>query len=139
MSLYVLDTDHLSLQQRNHPQVIARIAAMLPAELAITVTSVVEQLVGRLGYLNRCRNESEIANACQLLRDTVFRLNQFQVIEYASDAQQIFESLRQSRIRIGSQDMRIAAITLSVGGILVTRNAVDFGKVPGLTIQDWTV
>lgn len=139
MSLYVLDTDHLSLQQRNHLQVIARIAAMLPAELAITVTSVVEQLVGRLGYLNRCRNEAEIANACQLLRDTVFRLNQFQVIEYASDAQQIFESLRQSRIRIGSQDMRIAAITLSVGGILVTRNAVDFGKVPGLTIQDWSV
>ncbi|MGH9799657.1 MAG: type II toxin-antitoxin system VapC family toxin [Blastocatellia bacterium] len=118
---------------------IARIDATSPAELAITVTTVVEQVAGRLGYLKRCRSEAEIAHACQLLRDTVSRINQFQIIEYGSDAQSIFESLRQSRIRIGSQDMRIAAITLSVGGILVTRNAVDFGKVPGLTIQDWTV
>ncbi|MEK6410219.1 MAG: hypothetical protein AABN34_25110 [Acidobacteriota bacterium] len=32
----------------------------------------------------------------------------------------------------------IAAITLSVNGILVTRNVVDFERIPALRIEDWT-
>lgn len=36
------------------------------------------------------------------------------------------------------KDLRIAAITLSVNGIMVTRNKRDFSLVPGLVIEDWT-
>ncbi|MEK6287996.1 MAG: hypothetical protein AABO57_19935 [Acidobacteriota bacterium] len=32
----------------------------------------------------------------------------------------------------------IAAITLSVNGILVTRNVVDFERIPALRVEDWT-
>jgi len=139
MSLYILDTDHLSLQQRSHPQPLVRLAATPPTELAITIITVVEQIAGRLGYFKRCRNESEIAQGCYLLRDTVAHLNQFQILEYDPTAQKMFQSWRQSGIRIGTQDLRIAAIALSAGATLLTRNTVDFGKVSGLTIQDWTV
>ncbi|WP_363318236.1 hypothetical protein [Nostoc sp. NMS4] len=43
------------------------------------------------------------------------------------------------RIRIGTQDLRIPAITLSVNGILVTRNRKDFEKIPNLRLEDWTI
>ncbi|WP_366839181.1 hypothetical protein [Nostoc sp. LPT] len=43
------------------------------------------------------------------------------------------------RIRIGTQDLRIAAITLSVNGILVTCNRKDFEKVTNLHLEDWTI
>jgi len=46
MSLFVLDTDVLSLLQRGHPIVVQRCASKPASELAITVISVEEQLSG---------------------------------------------------------------------------------------------
>jgi tRNA(fMet)-specific endonuclease VapC len=50
-----------------------------------------------------------------------------------------YEELRRQRIRVGTQDLRIAAIVLSIDGILVTRNQRDFAQVPGLMLQDWMI
>jgi len=50
-----------------------------------------------------------------------------------------YETLRRQKIRIGTQDLRIAAIVLAVKGILVTRNWKDFAKVPDLTLEDWSI
>jgi tRNA(fMet)-specific endonuclease VapC len=46
MTLYVLDTDTLSLLAKGHPAVQARVAGCAAHELAITVISVEEQLSG---------------------------------------------------------------------------------------------
>jgi tRNA(fMet)-specific endonuclease VapC len=50
----------------------------------------------------------------------------------------IFDQLRTQKLRLGTNDLAIAAITLAVRGILVTRNTVDFRRIPGLVLEDWT-
>ncbi|RLC20796.1 MAG: hypothetical protein DRI57_03980 [Deltaproteobacteria bacterium] len=60
------------------------------------------------------------------------------VLPFTYDALQHLEKLRAEKVRIGTQDLRIAAIVLSVNGILVTSNRRDFDKVPGPVIEDWS-
>jgi tRNA(fMet)-specific endonuclease VapC len=46
-------------------------------------------------------------------------------------------SLRRKGIRIGTMDLRIASITLAHDATLLTRNSVDFARVPGLRFENW--
>jgi tRNA(fMet)-specific endonuclease VapC len=46
------------------------------------------------------------------------------------------KSLSKKRLE---KDMRIAAISLSVDGIIITRNQKDFSQVLGIKIEDWTL
>ena len=65
--------------------------------------------------------------------------NQVNVLEFDRDAYNCYTELLRQRIRIGTQDLRIAAIAISRNGILVTRNKRDFERVPGLVFEDWSV
>jgi len=40
---------------------------------------------------------------------------------------------------IGAHDLLIASIAVANGLILVTHNTAEFGRVRGLTVQDWEV
>ena len=50
-----------------------------------------------------------------------------------------FDGLAKLKLGVKKNDLRIAAIALEVGGIIVTRNLRDFQRVPGLNCEDWTV
>ncbi len=55
------------------------------------------------------------------------------------EAQVLYTNLLNQKIKVGRQDLRIAAIALSVNGILVTRNNRDFCQVPNLVLDNWTL
>jgi tRNA(fMet)-specific endonuclease VapC len=46
--------------------------------------------------------------------------------------------LQQHRVRIGINDLRIAAIGKANGVKLLSRNLRDFRQVPHLGVEDWT-
>jgi tRNA(fMet)-specific endonuclease VapC len=46
MPLFILDTDHITLLQRGHPQVIAHFDAVSDESIAASVISFEEQLLG---------------------------------------------------------------------------------------------
>lgn len=50
-----------------------------------------------------------------------------------------YDDLVALKLNVGKNDLRIAAITLEHGGTLVSRNLRDFQRVPGLTVEDWSV
>lgn len=48
-----------------------------------------------------------------------------------------YEQLDAMRLNVGKMDLKIAAIALEHGCIVVTRNERDFRRVPGLVVENW--
>jgi tRNA(fMet)-specific endonuclease VapC len=138
MSLYVLDTDMLTLVEEGHAEVSRRFLQLQPEEVAITVLTVEEQLGGWYAELRRARRPERLARAYRRLTDTVRFLSRLQILTYDEAAMQRFDDLRKRKVKIGRMDLRIAATVLEHGAILVTRNSRDFKQVPGLPLEDWS-
>lgn len=68
-------------------------------------------------------------------------LNDFscsQVLPFSLAASEVFEDLKRTKIRVATMDLRIASIAISQQMTVVTRNTVDYARIPGLVLQDWT-
>jgi tRNA(fMet)-specific endonuclease VapC len=141
--IWVLDTDHLSLFQREHPTVTQHLKQINFVNTAITVVTLEEQIKGWLNVINSYNNQpsqsEKLILAYKGLRDGIEYLNKIQLLDFEQSAYNVYQELVRQRIRIGTKDLRIAAITLSINAILVTRNTKDFAKVPNLQIEDWTI
>ena len=61
------------------------------------------------------------------------------VLDFDERAGVEYQRLRRSRVRIGTMDLKIAAIVLAHDATLLSKNLSDFRKVPGLKVADWTL
>ncbi len=142
MIRYILDTDHVSLFQREHPLVSQRIKVIPSEELAVTIITLEEQLYGRLNQIRRATTKEELISAYAKLRYTWDFFSTVNLLDLTQEAYTCYAELVRQRIRIGTQDLKISAIALSSKSskiIVVTRNQQDFSRVPGLILEDWTV
>jgi tRNA(fMet)-specific endonuclease VapC len=139
MSLYVLDTDILTLLQHGHPTVSQHVSAHLRLDVTITVITVEEQLTGWYANVRRSKKKDTLARAYQHLADTTMYLSNMVVLSFTEPAIDRYEQLLRLKLKIGRQDLRIAAIALENAATLVTNNRRHFQLVPNLTLEDWTV
>jgi len=139
MTLWVLDTDHVTLHQHLHPLVARRVAAIAPDDLAVTIVTVEEHLRGRLNIVKKYNATARQVQAYQMLNVTLNYFHDINILDFDQAAHTQFEDLRRQKIRIGTQDLRIAAIVLVARGTMVTRNQRDFAQVSGLALADWSI
>ncbi|MCF2150184.1 type II toxin-antitoxin system VapC family toxin [Desmonostoc muscorum LEGE 12446] len=102
-----------------------------------------EKVKGWLNIINKYNNQTskyeKLIWGYKGLSDELEYFKNIKLLEFDTRACNFYAELVRQKIRIGTQDLRIAAITLSVNGILVTRNRRDFEKVPNLCLEDWTI
>jgi tRNA(fMet)-specific endonuclease VapC len=138
MSLFVLDTDILTLLERGDSIVSARVAEHSPEEIAVSVVTVEEQLSGWYAQLRQAKRPERLTWAYRRLAATVRFLSRVRILDYEEAAIKLYEGLKQLKTKVRKMDLQIAATALHHGGTLVTRNVRDFEQVPGLRIEDWS-
>jgi tRNA(fMet)-specific endonuclease VapC len=140
---YLFDTDHISILQRRagpeYARLLARAAKCAPADRAFSIVSFHEQVLGSQTFISRSRTPAETIRGYEYLSDILRSFSVAPVLPFDQAASTVFDGLRTQRVRIGTMDLRIAAIALARSLTLLTRNTRDFGKVPGLVTEDWTV
>jgi tRNA(fMet)-specific endonuclease VapC len=139
MSLFVLDTDTLSLFRGGHPQVVRRVLACPLAQRAVTVITVEEVLSGWYSLVRKARTPEQTEQAYERLASAVELLGTMRVLRLSIPALQRFDSFKEHKLNIGAMDLRIAAIVLEHDATLVTRNRRDYERVPSLRFEDWSL
>ena len=135
---YMLDTDTLTLLQRQHPVVVRAFQQVAAQDVLVSVISVEEQLSGWYTQLRRARSVEQLAEIYRRLTETIRVLGQFDLVTCSEAAIRRYQQLKKLKLGVGSWDLRIAAIALEEDAVLVTRNRRDFGLIPGLRCEDWS-
>lgn len=139
--MFLLDTDHIVIiQQRAEPEfnrLSVRMSAGQSDDFFTSIVSFHELVLGWSAYIKRAKKAAGLVKGYLKLQDILNDFSQSQITSYDDAAAAKFESLRKQGVRIGTMDLRIASIALVRGYTLLSRNLVDFQKVPGLTVEDW--
>lgn len=138
MKLYVLDTDICGFVQQEHPALMQHMHGLSADDQVVTTIITFGEDLG--GWLPDCRRAPDgpaRAKAYGRLHRGLDFYRDKNCLPFDEVAANIFDQLRAQKIRIGTNDLAIAAITRSVKGTLVTRNTADFKLVPGLTLENW--
>jgi tRNA(fMet)-specific endonuclease VapC len=139
--VYILDTDHMTILERGGPSaemLASRLTRMRLREIATTIVTYEEQTRGWLAKTARDKGAALI-RAYGYLGQHINVYAKMNVLPYDEAADDLFVNLRNQRVRLGTQDLKIAAIALRYGGILLTRNLTDFQRVPTLISEDWSI
>ena len=130
MPRYMLDTDTVSFALRGHGRVAARVLEHRPSELSISSITLAELRFG-----------AEARRSRKLHRLITTFVESVEVLAFDQRAAGRFATVAAALARrgkpIGTFDTLMAAHALSLGLTFVTNNTEHFGRVVGLTTENW--
>lgn len=129
----LLDTNVcIALIRARSPHALRRFEDFEPGEVGVSAITVAELRYGVEKSAAVVRNRDALARF----------LLPLEVLAFDSEATELYGKVRAGLERqgmpIGPLDTLIAAHALSLGTTLVTNNTREFGRVPGLAVEDWT-
>lgn len=141
--MFLLDTDHVVISQQasavEYDHLIRRIRQHDPSDVFVSIICFHEQVMGWNAYFSRTKDTAGVVRGYTRLEGVLSNFSQAQVLPFDDAAADVFDDLRKQRGRVATVDLRIASIALSRTMTVLTRNLVDFERVPGLQVEDWTL
>ena len=141
--MFLLDTDHLGIVQRGsapeHPDLTHRMRQHSLDEFFVSIVSFHEQVGGWSAYIRRARGVEGLVRGYAMFQGVLADFARMNVMPFDSEAAETFAKLRGSGVRVGTMDLRIGSIALVRDLTVLTRNTVDFDRIPGLRVEDWTM
>ena len=131
---WLLDTNHwIRLLKGRCPPLAERLNVLPPQEVWLCSVVKEELLYGALGYE---RPDERLA----LLEELFARHPSAPFDDLAAEAAaRIRHDLEARGCVIGPHDLQIAGVARSRGWTLATNNTGEFGRIPGLVLEDWTI
>jgi tRNA(fMet)-specific endonuclease VapC len=138
--MIVLDTDHLSVYAEGFSADAKHLMDRLTYSgepYGTTIISVEEQMRGWLALIRRRKQAHKQIGAYSGLQNIVQLLADWTILEWNGVAADAFDDFKRQKIRVGTMDLKIAAIAVSTGALLLSRNLADFEQIPGLNVENW--
>ena len=131
---YILDTNVVSALMKGTPEVVQRLAALAPADIAVPQPVLAEIRFG-IERLPRSKRQTALQNRFDLIASQLPRAEWTDAVSHAYG--RIKATLERRSVRIEDFDAAIAAHALAAGATLVTANLSHMTRVPGLHVEDW--
>jgi tRNA(fMet)-specific endonuclease VapC len=138
--MILLDTDYLTLLQRGSPAA-AIIEHRIAREQEIPATTIVSYEEQTRGWLSQISGNTPMADQIEIYRRLGQQLDfysKLRVVPFEETAAVEYQRLKKLKIRIGTMDLKIAAIALANEATLWSRNLRHFARVPKLKLLDVT-
>ena len=139
MIRYLLDTDIASMWLQGHPLVTAAVLRVPPDSVGLPIIAFEEIWDGWQAVIRAATTPDRIAHGYDRLTKSVSDLRPLSVVTYAEAAVRRHRELKALKLNVGSNDLRIAAIAVELGAAVVTNNERDYRRVPGLTVENWSL
>src|SRR5262245_25833421 len=137
--MILVDSDHLSvmleLRDARRPALLSRLAKA--EACGIPIVTIEEHLRSWLAQIRRHTDVHRQVMPYMRLDRLLAYLLSAKIVVWNEPAADHFKRLRADRVRIGSQDLKIACIALATDALLLSANLRDFEQVPGLRVEDW--
>jgi tRNA(fMet)-specific endonuclease VapC len=105
----------------------------------VSVISFQEQIAGWNTYIRRARNNETLVRGYAMFLAILTDFSTMNVLPFEASAAETFSRFRGQGVRVGTMDLRIGSIALVHNLTILTKNSVDFKRIPGLRIEDWTL
>lgn len=129
--MFVLDTNTLVYFFRGDGDVAERLLATPPASIGVPTVVVYELEVGLAKSSDPTKRRRQLSALLDVVSVVSFGVDE------ARAAASARAQLEAAGTPIGPLDTLIAGTALANGGVLITRNVREFGRVQGLRVENW--